>query len=119
MDPATARRVITPALTRFAMRLQEAMAAEHVFLFGGGSCALEPGDVDYDLIIVSSRFAGIDRRKREIGLRELWYEAGGEDPLDLICVTPEEFERARNRITLVAAVLPEAIDLLSPEQPAA
>lgn len=32
--------------------------------------------------------------------------------MDLICLTPEEFEQARHRITLVAAVLPEAIDLL-------
>ena len=32
--------------------------------------------------------------------------------MDLICLTPEEFEQARNRITLVAAVLPEAIELL-------
>jgi hypothetical protein len=32
--------------------------------------------------------------------------------MDLICLTPEEFEEASRRITLVSAVLPEAIDLL-------
>ena len=32
--------------------------------------------------------------------------------MDLICLTPEEFEEARQKITLVAAVLPETIDLL-------
>jgi hypothetical protein len=35
--------------------------------------------------------------------------------MDLICLTPEEFENALHHITLVAAVLPEAIDLLPPE----
>jgi hypothetical protein len=35
--------------------------------------------------------------------------------MDLFCVTPQEFEEARNRITLIAAVLPEAIELLAPE----
>ncbi|HUG16642.1 MAG TPA: hypothetical protein VMM78_16680 [Thermomicrobiales bacterium] len=33
--------------------------------------------------------------------------------MDLICLAPEEFELAKTRITLVATVLPEAIDLLS------
>ena len=32
--------------------------------------------------------------------------------MDLICLTPEEFAEAQRRITLVAAVLPEAIELL-------
>ena len=52
-----------------------------------------------------------------MGLRDLFYEVGGNAPLDLICLTPEEFERAKTSATLVAAVLPEAIDLLA-EEPA-
>lgn len=32
--------------------------------------------------------------------------------MDLSCLTPEEFALARERITLVAAVLPEALELL-------
>lgn len=32
--------------------------------------------------------------------------------MDLICLTPEEFAEAQERISLVAAVLPEAVDLL-------
>jgi len=33
--------------------------------------------------------------------------------MDLICLTPEEFEAAKHRISLIQAVLPELIDLLS------
>jgi hypothetical protein len=40
----------------------------------------------------------------------------GDALLDLICLTPEEFEEARHHVTLVAAVLPEAIDLLPPRE---
>ena len=49
-----------------------------------------------------------------MGLRHLWREAGGSGPVDLFCLTPDEFENARSRISLVAAALPEAINLLSP-----
>ena len=41
-----------------------------------------------------------------------WYGAGGDGPVGFICLTPEEFDDARTRISLIAAVLPEAIDLL-------
>ena len=50
-------------------------------------------------------------------LHDLFYEVGGNAPLDLICLTPEEFESAKGRVTLVREVLPEAIDLLA-EEPA-
>jgi hypothetical protein len=34
--------------------------------------------------------------------------------MDLICLTPSEFAQAQEQITMVAAALPEAVDLLSP-----
>jgi hypothetical protein len=47
----------------------------------------------------------------------MFYEIGGAASLDLVCLTPDEFEWAKEHITLVSAVLPEAIDLLT-EEPA-
>lgn len=35
--------------------------------------------------------------------------------MDLFCLTPEEFKEASEGITLIAAVLPEAVDLLTDE----
>lgn len=103
---------IEPALTRFAARLRDEFAAERVLLFGSHARSQAQPDSDYDLIIVSPHFVGVEPARRAIGLRQMWYEAGGEGPMDLICLTPDEFVLARGRITLVAAVLPEAIDLL-------
>ncbi len=114
MDTAATRPVVTPTLTGSALRLRDEVAAGLVFFFGGDSCAIEPDDIDYDLIVVSARFSGVDRRNRENGLRELWYATGGEGPLDLICVTPRELEQAQRRATLIADVLPHAVDLLVP-----
>lgn len=112
MDRGTTQPTIEPALLRFARRLQEQFSAERVLLFGSHARGHAQPDSDYDLIIVSGHFAGIHLLRRGFGLKQLFYQEGGNSPMDLICLTPEEFEQAQNRISLVAAVLPEAIDLL-------
>ena len=103
---------LDPALTAFAEQLREQIGAQRVLLFGSRARGQTAGDSDYDLIVVSPRFATVEPPRRAIGLRQLWYEVGGQGPMDLICLTPEEFAEAQRRITLLAAVLPEAIDLL-------
>jgi hypothetical protein len=62
---------------------------------------------------VSERFRGVDLSKRPFGIHDLFYEVGGDAALDLICLTPQEFESAKHRATLVSQVLPEAVDLLA------
>jgi predicted nucleotidyltransferase len=89
-----------------------------VLLFGSRARGQADQGSDYDLIVVSPRFAGVEPLRRAARLRQLWYGVGGEGPMDLICLTPEEFALAQGRITLVAAVLAEAVDLLSATVPA-
>lgn len=115
MDRQSIVSGLTPPLIRFAERLRDELGAERVLLFGSHARGTAYYDSDYDLIIVASHFRSIPALKRQVGLREMFYEAGGHAPMDLICLTPEEFDSARSRVTLVAAVLPEAIDLLAPE----
>src|SRR5262249_16939498 len=104
---------IETELLNFAQRLQALIGAERVLLFGSRVRGEEHEDSDYDVMIVSSSFEQIELMRRSIGLRKHWYASGGEGSMDLICLTPAEFEDARQRPTLVAAVLPEAIDLLA------
>ena len=103
---------LEPPLKAFAEQLREQIGAQRVLLFGSRARGQTARDSDYDLIVVSPRFATVEPPRRAIGLRQLWYEVGGQGPMDLICLTPEEFAEAQRRITLLAAVLPEAIDLL-------
>jgi hypothetical protein len=103
-------------LRRFAQRLRSDIGAERVLLFGSQATGRARPDSDYDLIIVAPCFGSIPKIKRGIGLRSLYYREGGDSPLDLFCLTPEEFQWASAHITLVSAVLPEAIDLL-PDSP--
>jgi hypothetical protein len=112
MDQPTTQSTTDSALMRFAERLQEEAGADRVLLFGSRARGQERSDSDYDLIVVSPRFAGIEQPRRAFGLRQLWYQSGGDGPMDLICLTPTEFALEQQKITLVAAVLPEAIDLV-------
>lgn len=104
---------IDPAIGRFAERLRQEIAAERVLLFGSHARGEAHAQSDYDLIVVSPAFAMVEPARRAVGLRQLWYAVGGDAPLDLICVTPQEFEDAQHCISLIAAVLPEAVDLLT------
>jgi predicted nucleotidyltransferase len=101
------------SLRRFSEALQHEIGATHVFLFGSRARGEEHVDSDYDLIVVSPRFDGVHLLDRGRGLRELWMRVGGYGSMDLICMTPEEFEVASRRISLIQAVLPELVDLLA------
>lgn len=117
MDTATALSANDNAARAFARRLHDDLDAEHVYLFGSQATGRATPGSDYDFLIVTRRFEGVSPLRRPIGLHDIYWEVGGDAPLDLICLTPEEFERAKHRITLVREVLPEAIDLLA-EAPA-
>ena len=105
------------AIRRFARRLQKDFGVERVLLFGEHAMGCASLEDEYRLILVGRRFDGVALPDRPIGLHASFYEVGGDVPLDLICLTPEEFEAAKGRASLVRAVLPEAIDLLA-EEPA-
>ena len=104
---------LDPAVTRFAKRLSEDIGATAVLLIGSRARGTNDADSDYDIIIVSELFTGVDRFERQRGLKLLFYEVGGFAPMNLYCLTPEEFESGKNRNTMLADVLPEAIDLLA------
>lgn len=104
---------IDSAVIEFAHRLSDEKGASHVLLFGSRARSTHDDDSDYDIIVVSEQFEGVDPLKREYGLKSMFYEVGGFAPMDLFCLTPTEFENARNHITMIAQVVPDAIDLLA------
>jgi hypothetical protein len=118
VDRDAASSIASTALRRFALQRRDDLDASRVLLFGSRARGDEQSDSDYDLIIVSPRFDGIEPMRRAVGPRQIWYRVGGHEPMDLICLTPMEFAGAVSRISLIASVLPEAIDLLPVEQSA-
>lgn len=113
MARSTTLSEIDPAVVRFAHRLSDEIGASHVLLFGSRARSSHDDESDYDIIIVSEQFDGVNPLHRGRGLRSLFYEVGGAAPMDLFCLTPQEFENAKNNMTLIAKVVPNAIDLLA------
>jgi predicted nucleotidyltransferase len=99
-------------LSRFAEALRAEIGAQRVLVFGSRARGTAAPDSDYDFIVVAESFAGVPRLQREFGLHDLFYKSVGRAPLDFICLTPAELEQARRGPTLVAAVLPEALELI-------
>jgi len=95
-------------LLRFRERLEEVIPVNRLILFGSAVRGLRHRDSDVDLVLVSESFRGRDYRERYPPLADLW-EPGVA--LDLICLTPEEFEERRQGITLVSLALSEGVEV--------
>lgn len=105
------------AIMAFARSLHAVYGFEGVWLLDAQDGLMATPDGEYRLLLVSERYRTLEPRERPIGLHDIFYGVGGNAPLDLICLTPEEFKGAKDRPTLVRSVMPEAIDLLA-EAPA-
>ena len=56
-------------------------------------------DSDFDLLVVSKDFEGLNKSKRSPVLHMIW---GFDYPVDLLCYTPKEFRRSLNGINIAS-----------------
>ena len=108
MVPKSARAEVAPFVRQFAQKVRAAVGAEKVILFGSRARGDWLKESDYDFIIVSSGFAGIPFVSRPVPLYAHW---SGDRSVELLCYTPEEFERKRRQISIVAEAAREGIEL--------
>ncbi|MEM2865871.1 MAG: nucleotidyltransferase domain-containing protein [Candidatus Hadarchaeales archaeon] len=94
---------------RFVKKLREKIRVEKVILFGSRARGDHLEDSDVDLIVVSRDFEGLPFFERMDKLILLW-----ESPLDLelLCYTPEEFERKRKEIGTVRQAVKEGVEVV-------
>lgn len=89
-------------------RLRERFAPLRVIVFGSRARGEALSSSDLDLILVSPRFASVPFLKRPAEVLEALDYAGG---LELLCYTPEEFERKREELGIVRVAVNEGIEL--------
>lgn len=96
--PATS--LIDPdLLRRFKAAVHRAYPDARILLFGSRARGEGRPNSDYDFLIISSAFAGISPLWRGQGLDREWAALNPPVDMDVLCATPEEFERARSRRT--------------------
>lgn len=108
MVPERARVELEPFVYEFARRLHEEAGAETVILFGSRARGDWLKESDYDFIVVAQRFEGVHFASRPVDLYRLWQ---GHPGVELLCYTPEEFERKRRQISIVQEAVREGIEL--------
>jgi len=89
----------------FIARIKKKFNPEKIILFGSRARGEHLEGSDYDILVVSSKFKDIPFLKR----MELIYELWDGDRLDVICYTPDEFERKKKQICIVKKAVEEGI----------
>ena len=84
-------------VAKFVKRLQEAFPVTAVFFFGSRARGTYDQWSDFDLIIVSPIFAGLDFFQRWHLVRTSWKENTGAD---FFCYSPEEYEELKEEISV-------------------
>ncbi|HLD41764.1 MAG TPA: nucleotidyltransferase domain-containing protein [archaeon] len=81
---------------------------EKLYLFGSQAIGKTHKWSDVDLIVVSGRFKGKGNLERSPELHLSW---NLDYPVDLLCYTPEEFDRLKKRVSIVSEALKEGIEI--------
>ncbi len=92
----------------FARALHENVGATKVILFGSRARGDWLKESDYDFVVVSPEFTGIHFVRRPVPLYDYWK---GHPGVELLCYTPEEFERKSKELGIVAEAVREGIEL--------
>lgn len=102
MDEADA---LVSEARRFRTNLSRMIGpVERVIVFGSRATGTGRADSDVDLLVVSPAFAGLDAIDRAATARDAWLS---DLAVDLLCYTPEEFERLRTQATIVRTAVRE------------
>ena len=94
---------------RFAKVLKKQMNVTRLILFG--SRAREDNFVtsDFDFVLVSDGFSGIPFIRRASPLYKLWRSSRG---LEVLCYTPEEWSRLKDKRGILLNAQDEGVSLL-------
>lgn len=82
----------------FKKSLSRKFRISRLILFGSRARGVFGPESDFDFVVVSPDFAGIPRRRRVLPVRKMWKF---DYPADVLCYTPEEFERRTKSVSIV------------------
>jgi len=84
----------------------EKFGVEKIIFFGSRIKGTFNQESDFDIIVISKNFKGIRWHKRVLNIYLNWKE---NLPLEVLCYTPEEFEKKKKQIGIVQEAVKEGI----------
>jgi predicted nucleotidyltransferase len=94
---------------RFAKALKEHMNVNQLKLFGSRARGDNFVTSDYDFVLVSGEFSGKHFTRRASQLYKLWHS---NCDLEVLCYTPEEWHRLKDKRGILLNVQDEGVRLL-------
>jgi len=80
-----------------------------IILFGSRARGDNLIDSDYDIIVVSKLFENVMFTDRATSVLKILWRHGVREAIDVICYTPEEFEKKKKEISIVNEAIREGI----------
>ena len=99
---------IITLLKKFFIKAEKIVRIEKAILFGSQATGKNTKDSDIDIMIISKDFKNKKSYKRAPQFYLLWdlpYDG------DIICLTPEEFEKKKKQIGAVKTAVEEGIEI--------
>lgn len=93
---------------KFKKSISKIMPVEKIILFGSRAKGKIHEWSDFDLVVVSDNFKGTVSFKRCLTICDSW---DYDYPVDFLCYTSEEFDRLKNKITIVQHAVKEGIEI--------
>jgi predicted nucleotidyltransferase len=82
-------------LKQFLNRLKRKLNAKEVILFGSWAKGKNLENSDFDLLIISEKFRGVNYYERAVMVYKL---KNIKNNIEVICLIPEEFEENKNHL---------------------
>ena len=102
------REHLIKELKKFIERIKKEFKIEIIIFFGSRAIGKQLRDSDIDLIIISKDFRRMNFIERATKMYDFWEL---DYPVDFLCYTPEEFNKLKNRITIVREAVEGGIEI--------
>src|SRR3989344_427175 len=98
-------REVNLKMKKFAEGVRKEFSDAQIYLFGSRAKNDGLEYSDYDVLVVSKGFEGVQFFERPVKVYDYWEE---KEPIDAFCYTPKEFLEKKRLIGFVSEALKEA-----------
>ena len=94
-------------IKKFKKKLEK-LGIDRVIFFGSRARGEFNSESDFDILAISKNFKGVKWHKRPLKIYLAWKE---NNPLEVLCYTPEEFEKGKKQIGIIQEAIKEGIEI--------
>ncbi|MEK6938068.1 MAG: nucleotidyltransferase domain-containing protein [Nanoarchaeota archaeon] len=102
------KKPVIKEIERFYRDISLKMPLQKMIFFGSRAKGKANKDSDIDLLLVSSKFKGVRPLSRS---PELYLKWDSDYAVDLICLTPKEFNQQKKELGVVQEAIKEGIEI--------